>query len=77
MDGLSEPWAGRSITWQLEYPGSPTPAGEAETVIYVVQEELQGIVPLAMVSAAPGSAVLPVFGHDTDTERQLEFDFEL
>ncbi|XP_048876091.1 transmembrane protein 132D-like [Brienomyrus brachyistius] len=58
VDGLSEPWAGRSITWQVEYPGTPTPAGEAETVVYVVQEELQGILPLAMDAEILNTAVL-------------------
>ncbi|KAM6954715.1 LOW QUALITY PROTEIN: transmembrane protein 132C [Aplochiton taeniatus] len=48
----------RWIAWQVEYPGSRSSSPEAETEIRLAQENLGGIVPLAMDSEILNTAVL-------------------
>lgn len=40
----------RRMTWQVEYPAARSTTPEVETEIRLAQEDLVGIVPLAMVS---------------------------
>ena len=57
MESFPEPLGSRWMAWQVEYPASRAATQEAETEIRVAQEDLVGIVPLAMVSHAPLSSV--------------------
>uniref|UniRef100_A0AAQ4NY85 Transmembrane protein 132C n=1 Tax=Gasterosteus aculeatus aculeatus TaxID=481459 RepID=A0AAQ4NY85_GASAC len=50
MEIFPEPLGSRWMAWQVEYPPSRTATQEAETEIQLAQEDLAGIVPLAMVS---------------------------
>lgn len=50
MESFPEPLGSRWMAWQVEYPSSRSATQEAETEIRLAQEELAGIVPLAMVS---------------------------
>ncbi|KAL6456344.1 hypothetical protein MHYP_G00348870 [Metynnis hypsauchen] len=38
-----------SISWMVEYPGIRAGSEETETQIHIVQKELAGVIPLAMV----------------------------
>ncbi|TRZ00211.1 hypothetical protein DNTS_006086 [Danionella cerebrum] len=49
VDGGGSMVGSRSITWAVEYPGIRPSAEETETLIYLAQKDLAGIVPLAMV----------------------------
>lgn len=50
MESFPEPLGSRWMAWQVEYPASRTTTQEVETEIRLAQEDLAGIVPLAMVS---------------------------
>ncbi|KAK7934237.1 hypothetical protein WMY93_005133 [Mugilogobius chulae] len=50
MESFPELPGSRRMAWQVEYPSSRTTTQEVETEIALAQEELAGIVPLAMVS---------------------------
>lgn len=50
VEGFLGQLGGRSLTWQVEYPGSRRFTEEVETEVRLAQQELRGIVPLAMVS---------------------------
>ncbi|KAL4660420.1 transmembrane protein 132C-like isoform X2, partial [Arapaima gigas] len=52
------PLATRVLTWQLEYPGGWRPADEAETEVHLAQQELRGVVPLAMDTEILNTAIL-------------------
>lgn len=56
VESFPEPLGSRWMAWQVEYPASRAATQEAETEIRVAQEDLVGIVPLAMVSHAPLSS---------------------
>ncbi|KAM9742938.1 transmembrane protein 132C isoform 2-T2 [Menidia menidia] len=58
MESFPEPTGSRWMAWQVEYPGSRTATQEAETEIRLAQEELAGIVPLAMDTEILNTAVL-------------------
>lgn len=57
MESFPEPLGSRWMAWQVEYPASRATTQEAETEIRLAQEDLAGIVPLAMVSDATSSSV--------------------
>lgn len=57
MESFSEPLGNRWMAWQVEYPASRAATQEVETEIRLAQEDLAGIVPLAMVSHATSSSV--------------------
>lgn len=57
MESFPEPLGSRWMAWQVEYPESRVATQEAETEIRLAQEDLAGIVPLAMVSDATSSSV--------------------
>ncbi len=57
MESFPEPLGSRWMAWQVEYPASRAATQEAETEIRLAQEDLAGIVPLAMVSDATSSSV--------------------
>ena len=59
MESFPEPLGSRWMAWQVEYPSSRATTQEVETEIRLAQEDLAGIVPLAMVSAATSSSVPP------------------
>lgn len=50
MENFPEPLGSRWMAWQVEYPASRSATQEVETEIRLAQEDLAGIVPLAMVS---------------------------
>lgn len=50
METFPEPLGSRWMAWQVEYPASRSATPEVETEIRLAQEDLVGIVPLAMVS---------------------------
>lgn len=52
MESFPEPLGSRWMAWQVEYPAGRVATQEAETEIRLAQEDLAGIVPLAMVSDA-------------------------
>lgn len=58
MESFPEPLGSRWMAWQVEYPASRAATQEVETEIQLAQEDLAGIVPLAMVSHATSSLVL-------------------
>ncbi|XP_030000044.1 transmembrane protein 132C isoform X2 [Sphaeramia orbicularis] len=58
MESFPEPLGSRRMAWQVEYPATRTTTQEAETEIRLAQEDLAGIVPLAMVSEILNTAVL-------------------
>lgn len=55
MENFPEPLGSRWMAWQVEYPASRAATQEVETEIQLAQEDLAGIVPLAMVSHATSS----------------------
>lgn len=57
MESFPEPLGSRWMAWQVEYPASRAATQEVETEIQLAQEDLAGIVPLAMVSHAISSLV--------------------
>lgn len=57
MESFPEPLGSRWMAWQVEYPASRAATQEVETEIQLAQEDLAGIVPLAMVSHATSSLV--------------------
>lgn len=59
MESFPEPLGSRWMAWQVEYPSSRAATQEAETEIKLAQEDLAGIVPLAMVSET-ASSTLPL-----------------
>lgn len=61
MEIFPEPLGSRWMAWQVEYPPSRTATQEAETEIQLAQEDLAGIVPLAMVSHATSSSMPTAF----------------
>ncbi|TNM90212.1 hypothetical protein fugu_004446, partial [Takifugu bimaculatus] len=48
MESFPEPLGSRWMAWQVEYPASRAATQEVETEIQLAQEDLAGIVPLAM-----------------------------
>ena len=56
MESFPEPLGSRWMAWQVEYPASRAATQEAETEIQLAQEDLAGIVPLAMVSQAASNS---------------------
>ncbi|XP_044053074.1 transmembrane protein 132C isoform X3 [Siniperca chuatsi] len=58
MESFPEPLGSRWMAWQVEYPASHAATQEAETEIRLAQEDLAGIVPLAMDSEILNTAVL-------------------
>ncbi|XP_037339489.2 transmembrane protein 132C [Pungitius pungitius] len=58
MEIFPEPLGSRWMAWQVEYPASRAATQEAETEIQLAQEDLAGIVPLAMDSEILNTAVL-------------------
>ncbi|XP_040012048.1 transmembrane protein 132C isoform X2 [Xiphias gladius] len=58
MESFPEPLGSRWMAWQVEYPVSRATTQEAETEIRLAQEDLAGIVPLAMDSEILNTAVL-------------------
>ncbi|XP_037634913.1 transmembrane protein 132C [Sebastes umbrosus] len=58
MESFPEPLGSRWMAWQVEYPASRAATQEAETEIQLAQEDLAGIVPLAMDSEILNTAVL-------------------
>ncbi|KAF3696045.1 Transmembrane protein 132C Precursor [Channa argus] len=58
MESFPEPLGSRWMAWQVEYPASRAPTQEAETEIRLAQEDLAGIVPLAMDTEILNTAVL-------------------
>ncbi|XP_053725728.1 transmembrane protein 132C isoform X1 [Synchiropus splendidus] len=58
MESFPELLGSRWMAWQVEYPASRTTTQEAETEIQLAQEDLVGIVPLAMDSEILNTAVL-------------------
>uniref|UniRef100_A0A3Q3VNI8 Uncharacterized protein n=1 Tax=Mola mola TaxID=94237 RepID=A0A3Q3VNI8_MOLML len=58
MDSFPEPLGSRWMAWQVEYPTSRAATQEVETEIRLAQEDLAGIVPLAMDSEILNTAVL-------------------
>lgn len=57
MESFPEPMGSRWMAWQVEYPASRAASQEVETEIRLAQEDVAGIVPLAMVSDATSSSV--------------------
>lgn len=57
MESFPEPLGSRWMAWQVEYPASRAATQEVETEIRLAQEDLAGIVPLAMVIHATSSSV--------------------
>lgn len=57
MESFPEPMGSRWMAWQVEYPASRAATQEVETEIRLAQEDVAGIVPLAMVSDATSSSV--------------------
>ncbi|KAM4576655.1 transmembrane protein 132C isoform 1-T1 [Odontesthes bonariensis] len=58
MESFPEPTGSRWMAWQVEYPGSRPATQEAETEIRLAQQELAGIVPLAMDTEILNTAIL-------------------
>ncbi|XP_044222416.1 transmembrane protein 132C [Thunnus albacares] len=58
MESFPEPLGSRWMAWQVEYPESRAATQEAETEIRLAQEDLVGIVPLAMDAEILNTAVL-------------------
>ncbi|XP_064210060.1 transmembrane protein 132C isoform X1 [Anguilla rostrata] len=58
VDSFLGPLGSRSISWQVEYPGTRVLTEEAETEIHLAQKDLGGIVPLAMDTEILNTAVL-------------------
>ncbi|XP_023682765.1 transmembrane protein 132C-like isoform X3 [Paramormyrops kingsleyae] len=58
VEGFLGQLGGRSLTWQVEYPGSRRFTEEVETEVRLAQQELRGIVPLAMDTEILNTAVL-------------------
>uniref|UniRef100_A0A672JIW9 Si:dkeyp-14d3.1 n=1 Tax=Salarias fasciatus TaxID=181472 RepID=A0A672JIW9_SALFA len=58
MESFPELMGSRWMAWQVEYPASRAATQEAETEIRLAQEDLAGIVPLAMDSEILNTAVL-------------------
>lgn len=52
MESFPEPTGSRWMAWQVEYLAGRAATPEAETEIRLAQEDLAGVVPLAMVSAS-------------------------
>ncbi|TKS79042.1 Transmembrane protein 132C [Collichthys lucidus] len=55
MESFPEPLGSRWMAWQVEYPASRAVTQEVETEIRLAQEDLAGIVPLAMERGRNGS----------------------
>ncbi|KAM3867991.1 transmembrane protein 132C-like [Diretmus argenteus] len=58
MDSFPELLGSRWMAWQVEYPGSRTTTPETETEVRLAQDDLAGIVPVAMNSEILNTAVL-------------------
>uniref|UniRef100_A0A8C8A1E9 Transmembrane protein 132C n=1 Tax=Oryzias sinensis TaxID=183150 RepID=A0A8C8A1E9_9TELE len=58
LETFPEPTGSRWMAWQVEYPVSRVASQETETEIRLAQEELAGIVPLAMDNEILNTAVL-------------------
>ncbi|XP_061586745.1 transmembrane protein 132C [Cololabis saira] len=58
MESFQEPTRSRWMAWQVEYPAHRAATQEAETEIRLAQEDLAGIVPLAMDNEILNTAVL-------------------
>lgn len=58
LETFPEPTGSRWMAWQVEYPVSRVASQETETEIRLAQEELAGIVPLAMVRDCTSSSEL-------------------
>uniref|UniRef100_A0A3B4GUU3 Transmembrane protein 132C n=1 Tax=Pundamilia nyererei TaxID=303518 RepID=A0A3B4GUU3_9CICH len=58
MESFPEPMGSRWMAWQVEYPASRAATQEVETEIRLAQEDVAGIVPLAMDSEILNTAVL-------------------
>ncbi|KAK5605794.1 hypothetical protein CRENBAI_005794 [Crenichthys baileyi] len=58
MESFPEPTGSRWMAWKVEYPASRAATQEVETEIRLAQEELAGIVPLAMDTEILNTAVL-------------------
>uniref|UniRef100_A0A8C9W2R8 Transmembrane protein 132C n=1 Tax=Scleropages formosus TaxID=113540 RepID=A0A8C9W2R8_SCLFO len=58
VGGFLGPLATRTLTWQLEYPGGRRPAVETVTEVHLAQQDLRGVVPLAMDTEILNTAVL-------------------
>uniref|UniRef100_A0A668TX80 Uncharacterized protein n=2 Tax=Oreochromis aureus TaxID=47969 RepID=A0A668TX80_OREAU len=58
MESFPEPMGSRWMAWQVEYPASRATTQEVETEIRLAQEDVAGIVPLAMDSEILNTAVL-------------------
>lgn len=56
MESFPELLGSRWMAWQVEYPVSRIATQEVETEIRLAQEDLAGIVPLAMVSHTTSSS---------------------
>lgn len=57
MESFPVPLGSRWMAWQVEYPVSRAATQEIETEIRLAQEDLAGIVPLAMVIHSTSSLV--------------------
>lgn len=57
MESFPVPLGSRWMAWQVEYPVSRAATQEVETEIRLAQEDLAGIVPLAMVIHSTSSLV--------------------
>ncbi|KAM9391510.1 transmembrane protein 132C [Pholidichthys leucotaenia] len=58
MESFPEPTGSRWMAWQVEYPASRATTQEVETEIRLAQENIAGIVPLAMDSEILNTAIL-------------------
>ncbi|KAA8592797.1 hypothetical protein FQN60_018252 [Etheostoma spectabile] len=58
MESFPEPLGSRWMAWQVEYPASRATTQEAETEIQLAQEDLAGIVPLAMLRGETSQSML-------------------
>ncbi|XP_028314344.1 transmembrane protein 132C [Gouania willdenowi] len=58
MESFPELMGSRWMAWQVEYPASQAATPEAETEIHLAQEDLAGIVPLAMDTEILNTAIL-------------------
>ncbi|KAJ4942140.1 hypothetical protein JOQ06_012008 [Pogonophryne albipinna] len=58
MESFPEPLGSRWMAWQVEYPSSRATTQEAETEIKLAQEDLAGIVPLAMLRGETSQSML-------------------
>ncbi|KAK1892065.1 Transmembrane protein 132C [Dissostichus eleginoides] len=58
MESFPAPLGSRWMAWQVEYPSSRAATQEAETEIKLAQEDLAGIVPLAMLRGETSQSML-------------------